>query len=142
MTVVAAGYGVTMRDHLEAVAERWAPGIPVDLFAAEPGRIPSFAILEAPSWGGDPDADLSGTSRAFEVDMRVKVVMGTPAGVDVALTRARQSIPGPYAVGDRRFTMAWVRAEMVYLDTDATIPSTNRHPAIGVETYRLTSQRL
>ena len=31
-------------------------------------------------------------------------------------------------------------AALIGVDTDATIPGTNRHPAVGVDTYILTSQ--
>ena len=128
-----------MRAHLAAIAAKLDVDYPVDLFASEPGRVPQWLVVEAPGWGSDPDVPLSSESSAFETEIRVKAIAGTPAGASIMLDNARANLPGPVAVTGRAVRLRWVRSEFIDLDT-VTIPATNRHPAIGVDTYLLTSQ--
>ena len=134
----------TMTAHLAAIRNRLATAHPaytaIDLFAPEPGRTPTFLVLEAPPMGADLDAALCDTRASFTVDIRLRAVGGTPTGVDIILWNARNSIPGTIDVPGRHVTIDWTRSELLDVDPDTTIPGTNRHPAVGVDTYTLTSQ--
>ena len=130
----------SMADHLRAIASKLPTTTPADIFAPEPGRQPPFWSIEAPGWGADPDSALDNHAGAFQVDVRIRAVAGTPKGVGILLDQARASVPGRLTVAGRRAEVQWTRSEFIDLDRDSTIPATNRHPAVGVETYTLTSQ--
>lgn len=129
-----------MHAHLDAIRTKLAAGYPVDLWKPDPGRVPQFAAIEAPAWASDRAAPICGTSSAFETEIRFKAVAGTPQGVAIMLANARATLPGTVTVAGRAVTLAWARSEFIDLDTDVTIPQTNRHPAFGVDSYILTSQ--
>lgn len=135
-----------MKDHLSAIRDLIpAHGVPVDLWAPEPDRDPPFLSVEAPSWAPDPSACICGRPHAMETPIRLRAVAGTPEGVAVMLRNARLALgdgaPTPLGVpGRRKVWLRWERSEFVGLDPDATIPGTNRHPAVGVDTYTLHSE--
>ena len=130
----------TMADHLRAIRTKMAVAYPVDLFAADPDRTGQWAVLEAPDWAVDPEAPIGGDLGAFATPIRLRAVTGTPEGVAIMLDAARQALPGPVTVAGRVAHLTWDRSEFIDLDTDTVIPSTNRHPAYGVDTYTLHSQ--
>lgn len=136
-----------MRAHLSAIRDMLAGlGYTTDLFAADK-LLAQFLILEAPGVGGDFDAELGGGSWA--ADIRAKAVAGTPEGAAIMLDRVRAILaPGapdfegashPIVAG-RSVSVAFVRSEWVGIDPTETNPTTNRHPGIGVDTYRLVSE--
>lgn len=133
-----------MKAHLEAIRTAMGAGCPVDLWAPSPDRLPPFMSIEAPSWGSDPAMSVCGVPHQVEVAVRLRAVAGTPDGVEVLLRSARVALGNgatvPLTVAGRRADIKWERAEFIGVDTDATIPGTNRHPAVGVDTYILTSQ--
>ena len=130
--------------HLEVIRDLLGTTVPVDLWTPEPGRLPPFLVIEAPSWAPDPSMAVDGVPHMIETDVRLRAVAGTPAGVGILLRQARQALgdgtPCTLIVSGRDVTLTWARAEFIGLDRDATIPDTNRHPAVGVDTYSLTSQ--
>lgn len=128
-----------MKAHLDAMKAKLGGAALVDLWASEPGRTPPWFILEAPAWGSDPDVLLCGTQFQMVTDVRVKAVAGTTGGVAIMLANARAALPGALTVTGRKASLEWLRSEFIDLDTSATIPGTSRHPAYGVDTYRLTS---
>lgn len=79
----------------------------------------------------------------MEASIRVRAVAGTPEGVEVLLRNARVALGNgrrrDLTVSGRDASIRWERGEFIGLDPDATIPGTNRHPAVGVDTYTLTS---
>lgn len=133
-----------MRAHLDAIRTAIGAACPVDLWSPEPDRLPPFYSVEAPSWGADPAMAIDGVPHLIETPVRLRAVAGTPDGVEVLLSNARVALGNgaafPLTVSGRNAEVRWERAEFVGLDTDATIPDTNRHPAVGVDTYILTSQ--
>lgn len=129
-----------MKAHLDAIAAKLAVAYPVDLWAAEPGRTGQWIVLEAPASAADPDAPIGATSASFEVELRLRAVTGTPAGVAIMLDHARSILPGALTVSGRYCSLAWERSEFIDIDPDATIPGTNRHPAYGVDSFTLNSQ--
>ena len=132
-----------MKAHLEAIRAAMGAGCPVDLWAPSPDHLPPFLSLEAPSWAPDPDECMCGTPHQMEASIRVRAVAGTPDGVEVLLRNARVALGNgrrrDLTVSGREASIRWERAEFIGVDTDATIPVTNRHPAVGVDTYTLTS---
>jgi len=133
-----------VRAHLDAIRTKIASPNPVDLWAPSPDRLPPFLSLEAPSWGSDPAMSVCGVPHQIETQVRLRAVAGTPDGVEVLLRSARVALGDgatvPLTVAGRTSEIRWERAEFIGVDTDATIPDTNRHPAVGVDTYILTSQ--
>jgi len=135
---------MSMTAHLTAARDALADAHPeytaIDLFAPEPGRVPPFLVLESPTWGTDPDQPLCDPQTTISLPIRLRVVTGTPTGAAIILDNARTALVGPITVTGRSAVLTWERSEFIGLDTDVTIPATNRHPAVGVDTYTLTSQ--
>lgn len=128
-----------MTAHLAAIAAKLAVTYPVDLFASDPGRTGQWMVVEAPPGSSDADAPLEDCG-AFEVEVRIRAVTGTPTGVALMLDHARETLPGPIAVAGRVAEVRWESSEFIDLDTNVTNPNTNRHPAVGLDSYVLTSQ--
>ena len=133
-----------MKAHLEAIRTAINAACPVDLWAPDPERIPPWMSIEAPSWAPDPDECMCGTPHQMEAAIRVRAIAGTPDGVEVLLRNARVALGNgrrrDLTVSGRDASIRWERGEFIGLDPDATIPGTNRHPAVGVDTYTLTSR--
>ena len=126
--------------HLKALRSVLGVSYPVDLLASEPGRTGQWIVLEAPAWASDPDEPICATSSAFQTEVRLKAITGTPEGVTIMLGHARSVLPGVVPVAGRHVTVEWARSEFIDMDTSVTIPGKNRHPAYGVDTFILTSQ--
>jgi hypothetical protein len=72
--------------------------------------------------------------------MRVMVVDTTPEGVIDTHEQIRATLHGAHPpVAGRAVTVWLLTSEPVGVDRDMTLVSTNRHPAYGVDIYRLTS---
>ena len=56
-----------MKAHLEAIRTAINAACPVDLWSPEPGRIPPWMSIEAPSWAPDPDECMCGTPHQMEL---------------------------------------------------------------------------
>jgi len=130
--------------HLKAVqAELDSLGYPVAVGFAEPGG--QYAVLTAPAWGSPEEQQLAGGDQTLDIDVRVKAVTGTVDGVAIMLRDIR-ALLSPSLLPHRLPTdgwetwIRWERSEFVDVDESTTLPGTNRHPAFGVETYRLTSE--
>ena len=130
-----------MKAHLDALAAKIGGTVPVDLWASEPGRVPPWIVLEAPAWAGDPADCICGIDHRMVTDVRLKAVAGTTEGVAIMLANARAALPGVLTVAGRGpVIVKWSGSEFIDLDTSATIPGTSRHPAYGVDTYRVVSE--
>ena len=66
--------------HLEVIRDLLGTTVPVDLWTPEPGRLPPFLVIEAPSWAPDPSMAVDGVPHMIETDVRLRAVAGTPAG--------------------------------------------------------------
>lgn len=129
-----------MRAHLDAIRSRWPGAQPLHLWMAPTGQTGEWLAVEAPAWGDDPDPTLDEpTPTSFRVDVRVRAVGRTPDAVAAMLRLARHTLPGVLTVPGRVASLAWVRSEWIGAD-DTIDPTTGQHPAVGVDTYQLTSQ--
>ena len=104
-----------------------------------------YVVLGGRGWEAPDDLPVCGTSDTLDTDIRVKAVTGTPEGVLTMLARIRGLLSPQLAetrlpLTGRRVSVRFARSEFVDVDTDQTITGTNRHPAFGVDTYRLTSE--
>ena len=86
-----------------------------------------------------------GATDALDTDVRIKAVTGTPDGVAIMLNRIRvrmspQLLPRLVPMTGRAVWLQFVRSEFIDVDQDVIITGTNRHPAVGVDTYRLVSE--
>ena len=134
-----------MKAHLDAIKAELAPLEYTTHFFAAPVVSSQYLIVSSPSWGGPLEAPVAATSGSVDVDVRVKAVTGTPEGVAIMLGRVR-ALLGPdnewvrLTVAGRSAHVRFVRSEFIDVDRDVTITNTDRHPGVGVDTYRLVSE--
>lgn len=134
-----------MNGHLEAIRARLAGlGYLTHLYVA-PKVSEQYLILSGPGWGSDPERAIDMAAAAFEVELRVKAVTGTPDGVAIMLDRVRAELsPDGVAtrltVAGRSAWIGYARSEFIDVDRDALIEGTSLHPAFGVDSYTLTSE--
>lgn len=104
-----------------------------------------YLVLTGKAWDRPEEIPVCGLSDTLDTEFRVKAVAGTPDGVVIMLSRIRGVLsPG---LGEHRVLLVgrivstrFVRSEFVDVDQDTVIAGTNRHPAVGVDTYRLISE--
>ena len=88
---------------------------------------------------------MCGTDRSLDTEVRVTAVAGTPDGVEVMLRRVR-GLLGPddswaaLTVAGRAAQTRFERGEYIGVDDSTTITNTDRHPGVGVDSYRLVSE--
>lgn len=137
-----------MLAHMQALSASLEPlGYPVYHIYAPSDALSSlpYLILESGAWGEAIDLPVCGASDSLHDRLRVKAVAANPDAVMTVLGRVRSlwspsrtwtTIPMDARVLQVQFT----RSEAVYVDRDVTLPGTNRHPALGVDSYTLDSQ--
>jgi hypothetical protein len=113
--------------------------------AATPEKLPPYYVLTPVTPSADVDSRLGVGDAAIRIDVRVTAVAGTPPGALDLLLRARAIFapafePSFPTVTGRRVELNWLRFESDYVDTSVVIPTTNRNPALAVDTYSLDSQ--
>jgi hypothetical protein len=134
-----------MLEHLKAIADYLADLAYTTHLVAAPVVSSQYIVLGGRSWATPEDLPLCGVSQALETDWRLTAVAGLPDGVMIMLARLREQLsPG---IRWTRIPMTgrlcWVkfeRSEFVAVDRDLTVTNTNRHPAVGVDTYRIMSE--
>lgn len=137
-----------MLAHLEAIIARLTAlnaAYRGYLGAADPNTMPPYFIVSGPAADPGDDRPITPESAAIDTDVRIKAVAGTVSGVYSMLALARADLspnlaPAPLAVTGRKAETRWERGEFVDVDPTVTIAATNKHPALGVDTYRLTSE--
>lgn len=77
-------------------------------------------------------------------DVRVSSVAGTAEGALILLQAARAELspdgaPTALAVSGRSVEIVWARFESLHPDDSVTIPSTNRHPHVAVDSFHVAS---
>ena len=118
--------------------------------SAHIGKVPAdapypTASVQAPGHGVPGEPALCGPGGEVEADFRVVVAdeTDTNAIISLGLVRAVLSpdlLEARLAVAGRYATTVYVRSEFVGADRSLTLPGTNQHPVVGVDTYRLHSQ--
>lgn len=103
-----------------------------------------YLILSLPPTGTPDEPRAAGASTDFAVDLRVKAVAGTPDGVRIMLRQVRDQlspgmVPRQAVVDGWSLTWRFLRSEFIDIDQSITL-TTGRHPAFGVDSYRLTSE--
>lgn len=132
-----------MKAHLDAVKARLTPTAPTHLVWAT--GVAPYYVLTSPSWNPSDERNVATQDDTLDATVRVKAVTGTADGVLKMLELARAELsPGldssPLAVAGRSATIRFVRSEFVDVDQDVTLTDSNRHPFVGVDTYRIVSQ--
>lgn len=133
-----------MRAHLDALADVLEPlGWKTYLFTS-PDAVGQYLILSSRSWSGGLEDGLVGDT-SLDTEIRVKAVAGTPMGVEVMLRRVRELLcpDGQWLTLDvpgRAASVKFARSEFITTDIDVTITGSNRHPGVGVDSYRLVSE--
>lgn len=134
-----------MRAHLDALKARLAPlGYTTHLWTA-PTVSGQYLILSSRSWDAGREPGVCGTDRSLDTEVRVTAVAGTPDGVEVMLRRVR-GLLGPddswaaLSVAGRAAQTRFERGEYIGVDDSTTITNTDRHPGVGVDSYRLVSE--
>lgn len=134
-----------MRAHLDAISTKLAPlGYVTHLFAA-PEVTSQYLVLSSAAWGDALEDGLCATSGDLDTEVRVHAVAGTPAGVEVMLRRVRGVLSPArdwtaVTVAGRSAQVRFERSEFITVDIDVTITNTDRHPGVGVDSYRLVSE--
>lgn len=134
-----------MRGELEAVkAKVEALGYVVHLHVA-PTVTKQYVVIEAPSTDGPIEERLADGDPNVDTTVQVRAVTGTPEGVAIMLDRIRADLtPGRewtrLDVPGRFASLRWVRPEFIAVDTTVTFVDSDRHPAVGGESYRLVSE--
>lgn len=136
-----------MIDHLKALQTLTNPLRDTYLFEA-PGDDTTpvqYLIWQAPGWGAPDDLPLSGDSTTLDTDIRLLARSLTGEAVGRILQQAHDLIspgllPALFTVAGRRATIRWVRSEFIAVDQDVTIGA-GTHPAYGIDTYHIHSQR-
>lgn len=132
-----------MRTHLEAIKARLTDTAPTFLvWAVGESR---YFVLTSPAWDPSREVPVCGATQSLDTEVRVKAVTGTPEGVLTMLDLVRDELsPGlrstPLVVAGRSATVKFVRSEFVDVDDSTVITGTDRHPAVGVDTYRIVSE--
>lgn len=105
-----------------------------------------YVVLEPVTWDGLSEIGLCGPDEALDETFRVKGVAGTTVeGALILLGLVRDELsPGrrwsALTVAGRVAEVKHVRMEMATVDESTTATTKDRHPAFGVDTYRLMSQ--
>lgn len=135
-----------MIEHLTAVRDRVA-ALGFDAYVGQVPRDAPYpsASIQAPGYGVGDDIPLCGPGEAIDAPFRVLVTDLNEHNVHVGLAKIRADLsPGGLdarlVVEGRYATTTYVRSEFVGADTSVTYGQTNRHPAVGVDTYQLDSQ--
>ena len=134
-----------MRAHLDALRAALSPlGYTTHLFAA-PAVTAQYLILSSRSWESGDESALCGTDRSLDTEVRVTAVTGTPEGVAIMLDRVRALLGpdddwAPLVVTGRVAQTHFARGEFIGVDDSVKITGTNRHPGVGVDSYRLVSE--
>lgn len=103
--------------------------------------VPPYIVVGGPGEGRPEEEGLAGAPDAGS-DLRVTAVFGTSEGVRIGLER----VLGILSPGKDWTTVAsgvntrFVRREVVDFDTSVTVTGSGRHPAYGVDTYRLVQE--
>lgn len=117
------------------------------------GQVPSdarlpYVSLSAPPYDS-PETEPVGGRDADDLSAVVRVLLThtTEHNVYVALSALRNTLtpglePTPLPVDGRHAVIEFVRSEFVQTDRDITYGNTNRHPGYGVDSYRITSQKV
>ena len=132
-----------MKDHLDAVKARLTPTAATYLVWAT-GASPYF-VLTSSALDMSEEANVASEHDTIDAFVRVKAVTGTADGVLKMLELARDELSpnldsSSLTVDGRSARIRFVRSEFVDVDQDVTITDTNRHPFVGVDTYRIVSQ--
>lgn len=135
-----------MKAHLDAVKAR-IESLGVTTFIGWACNAPArYAVIEPVTWDGSDELPICGPDDALDETFRVKAVAGTTVdGALILLGLIRDELsPGrrwePLSVAGRSARVKHVRMEMATVDQSTTSTATDRHPAFGVDTYRLHSQ--
>lgn len=133
-----------MNTHLLAMAAALATAGTAHVVSAPPNTLPPYYVLE-PVRPSEADRRLSASDPALEFGVRVKAVSGTGGGALIMAGNAKALLspggaPTPLTVTGRHVEVVHDGFEAAYEDDTVTIPNTNRHPALAVESYSVSSQ--
>ena len=130
--------------HLKAIRTKLEPtGYTCDLVFAQ-STSSQYLILSSPSWGDAEERSVSTIDSNASMDVRVKAVTGTPDGVATMLANVRAILspnhsPTLVPLAGWVLSIRFLRSEFIDVD-QSTTNTNNRHPAQGVDTYRLTAE--
>lgn len=113
------------------------------VYFADAGLSPAYPYVLLWTGSGRPADEVSvARSGDFVDDLGVTCVAGTPEGVLTVQAAVRDAL-APFAAGvatsGRLVWLSLYDSRAVQVDRDVTITSSGKHPAYGVDMYRLTS---
>lgn len=128
---------------MDAAEAALAPlGYVTHLFTA-PEVSGQYLVIGARGWDGGVEGALAPTGD-LDTELRITAVAGTPQGAEIMLRRVREILsPGrdwtALTVPGRSAHVKFARSEYIGVDTSVKITGTDRHPGVGVESYRIVS---
>ena len=122
-----------------------AAGVPCWVGQVPDGTAMPYASLSAPGYGTPDDLNAASDTEDVDTYVRLMVVDTNESNVLTRLERlhdalAPRSLPVVLTMPGRAASLQWWRHEGAAVDRDVTLSGTNRHPAVGTDTYRLSSQ--
>lgn len=131
---------MTAIDVVKSALEPLAYPLAVDYVTGE--VTPPYLVLGGPATGRPEEEVLSGPALDESQDLRITAVAGTTDGARIMLRNVRDLLsPGlQWTTLAAGVDIRYLRSEVVDVDTSVTMTATNRHPAYGVDTYRLVDQ--
>jgi hypothetical protein len=132
-----------VRSHLAAIRAALTAADLSNYFA-DAGTAPVLPyVLVWTGSGAPPVEDSISPLGDFEASFGVTSVAGTPEGVLIVQAAARAALAsfaaGSTAVAGRVVWLTLEDSRAVLIDTDVTVTATGKHPAYGVDMYRLVS---
>lgn len=132
-----------MRAHITAIGAALTSASLKSYFVEAPSQPNIPYVLLWTGSGSPPVEDSIATRGDFEATLGLTSVAGTPEGALIVQAAARAAL-APFASGSTAVAgrIAWLTLEdsrAVQVDTDVTVTATGKHPAYGVDIYRLRS---
>ena len=132
-----------MKAELDAVAARltFATAYVGDV---PPDVLPPYFVVEPSPLSAFADRAVGASDGSVAFDVRVKAVAGTGAGALILRQKAFDELspggsPTSLTVSGRVADVVHERFEAMFTDDTVTIPATNRHPSVAVDTFQVWS---
>jgi len=130
-----------VRAHIDAIVTVLAP-LGHEVHFVDVPDVPAYPYILLWSSAGVPGREVPLCDQHTDLDTQLGVTMvaATPLGVLRLAGLVRPILDGaPLTVPDRSARLDLVDSRDVQVDRDVTLPQPDRHPAYGVDLYRLRS---
>ena len=131
-----------MKAHIDAISAL----VPYPTYFVDVPSSPTYPYVLLWSSAGAPGREfvLAGVNEDIDEPIGVTAVAATPSGV-LTMQKAIRAVLNPggallgLVVPGRAASIRLYDSRPIDVDREVSIPSSNRHPALGVDMYRITS---